>query len=153
MGQILSIFDRVPAIHPYIHFLMKTWGNVHGFSPILVCALILWRSALGLMMGNFCQYLTVICPWHVWIITLVNVNGFSPKLVCALVLWRSAFGLLIGKFCLFLTELSAHNTSEFYFQNNNLSKSQWIVTKFDMCSDIVEISFGIAHWQFSSMYC
>ena len=49
----------------------------------------------------------------------------------------------MGKFCLFWTELSACNTSIFYFQDNNLSKSQWIF----MCIDIVEISFGIAHCQ------
>ena len=54
----------------------------------------------------------------------------------------------MGKFCQFLTELSAHNTSVF----NNLSKSQWIFTKFDMCIDIVEIRFGVAHWQISSIF-
>ena len=30
----------------------------------LVCTLILWRSGLGLLMGKFCQILTVICPRH-----------------------------------------------------------------------------------------
>ena len=44
------------------------------------------------------------------------------------------------------------NTSVFYFQDNNLSKSQWIFTKFDMCFDIMEICFGIAHWQISSIF-
>ena len=52
-------------------------------------------------------------------ITLVNINEF---LVCAFILWRSALGLLMGKFFLCLTELTAHNTSVFYFQDNNLSK-------------------------------
>ena len=56
----------------------------------------------------------------------------------------------MGKFRPLLTELSAHNTSVFYFLDNNLSKSQWIFTKFDMCIDIVEICSGIAHWQISS---
>ena len=51
------------------------------------------------------------------------------------------------EFLLFLTELSAHNTFIFYFQDNNLSKSQWIFTKFDVCIDIVEICFGIAQRQ------
>ena len=80
--------------------------------------------------------------------TLVNINEFSPNLICALILWRSGLGLLIGKFLHFLTELSTRNTSIFKFQDNNLSKSQWIFTKFDMCIDIVEVWFGIAHWQF-----
>ena len=31
--------------------------NVNGFSPNLVCALILWRSGLGLLMGKFHQIL------------------------------------------------------------------------------------------------
>ena len=64
---------------------------------------------------------------------------FSPNLIRALILWRSALGLLMGKFRPFLTELSACNTSVFYFQDNNLSKSQWIFTKFGMSIDIVEI--------------
>ena len=70
-------------------------------------------------------------------ITSVNINGFSPNLVCALILWRSAYGLLMGKFHLFLTELSALNTSIFYFQDNNLSNYQWIFTQFDKCIYIV----------------
>ena len=60
-------------------------------------------------------------------------------------------GLLVGQFRLFLTELSAHNTSVVYFQDINLSKSQWILTKFDMCIDIVEICFGIAPLQILSV--
>ena len=53
---------------------------------------------------------------------------------------------------LFLTELSAHNTFVFYFQDSNLSKSQWIFTKFDVCVNIVKICFGIAHQQISSIF-
>ena len=88
--------------------------------------------------------------FHFWMITLVIINAFSLKLVCALILWKSALRLLMGKFGLFLTELSACNTFVFYFQDNNLSK--WIFTKFDMCIYIVEICFGIAHWQISSIF-
>ena len=43
------------------------------------------------------------------------------------------------EFRLFLTELSARNT-----QDNNLSKSQWNFTKFDVCIGIAEYCFGIA---------
>ena len=80
-----------------------------------------------------------------------NFSKYQPNLVCALILWRSALGLLMGKFCPFLTELSAHVTSIFYFHDNNLSKSKWIFTKFDMCIYIVEICFWIAHLQISSV--
>ena len=40
------------------HFWMITWVNIDGFSPNLVCALILWRSGLGWLMGEFCQIFT-----------------------------------------------------------------------------------------------
>ena len=77
---------------------------------------------------------------------------FLPNLVCALILWRSSLGLLIGKFRQFLTELSACDTFVFSFQDNNLSKSQWIFTKLDMCIDIIEIWFSIANGQISSIF-
>ena len=40
---------------------MITRVNINGFSPNLVCALILWRSGLGLLMGKFRQILTELC--------------------------------------------------------------------------------------------
>ena len=39
--------------HPYFHFRMITLVNINEFSPNLVCALILWRSGLGLLMVKF----------------------------------------------------------------------------------------------------
>ena len=48
-----------PSVHPSVFgFRMITWVNINGFSPNLVCALILWRSGLGLLMGKFHQILT-----------------------------------------------------------------------------------------------
>ena len=58
----------------------------------------------------------------------------------------------MGKCFQFLTELSACDMSIFSFLDNNLSKSQWIFTKYDMCIDIVEIWFWIAHWQILSIF-
>ena len=57
-GQISSVFDEIylPATHAYFHFLMITSVNVNGFSPNLVCVLILWRSGLGLLMGKFLNF-------------------------------------------------------------------------------------------------
>ena len=49
----------------------------------------------------------------------------------------------MGKFCQFLIELSAHHISIFSFLDDNLSNSQWILTKLDMCIDIVEIWPGL----------
>ena len=51
------------------------------------------------------------------------------------------------KFRSFWTELSAHNTSVFYIQVNNLSKSQLIFISFDMYIAIVKICFGICFGQ------
>ena len=49
---------RLTSVCPSVfHFRMITWVNINGFSPNLVCALILWRSGLGLLMGKFCQFL------------------------------------------------------------------------------------------------
>ena len=59
-GQILSIFDKsyVPTTSPYFHFQEITYVNSNGFSPKSVCALVLWRSALRLLMGKVHQFLT-----------------------------------------------------------------------------------------------
>ena len=65
-GQILlSIFDSFFCLgHVHFFFQMITWVNISGFSPILVCALILWRSGFGLLLGKFHCILTVICLQH-----------------------------------------------------------------------------------------
>ena len=42
--------------------------------------------------------------------------------------------------------------SVFSFPGDNLSKDQWIFTKLGMCIDIVEIWFGIANGQISSIF-
>ena len=52
------------SVHPSIFsFRMITWVNINGFSPNLVCALILWRSGLGWLMGKFRQFLTELSAW------------------------------------------------------------------------------------------
>ena len=57
----------------------------------------------------------------------------------------------MGKFHQILTEIPARDTPVFSFPDDNLSK-QWIFTKLGMCIDIVEIWFGIANGQISSMF-
>ena len=61
-------------------------------------------------------------------------------------------GLLIGKFLRFLMELSARDMSIFSFQDDNLSKYQWIFTKLDICIDIVETWTGTANGQILSIF-
>ena len=48
------------------------------------------------------------------------------------------FGIANGQISLIFDKLSACNTSEISFTNNNLSKYQWIFTKLGMCIDIVQ---------------
>ena len=45
-------------IDPYFTLRTITRVNLIGFSPNLTCALILLRSALGLLIGKFRQFLT-----------------------------------------------------------------------------------------------
>ena len=61
-------------------------------------------------------------------------------------------GLPIGKFCQILTELSAGDIPIFSFQDNNLSKSQGILTKLGTCIDMKENWFGIAKGQILLMF-
>ena len=102
-----------------------------------MCALILWRSGLGLLMGKFHPFLTELSAHNTWYfsfrtIACVNLNGFSPNLICALILWRSALGLLFDKFCQFLTELSARDmimAGYYRFTFYSLHASQIIIHK------------------------
>ena len=75
-GQISSIFDGVicPRHTHIFHFQMITWLNINGFSPNLVCALILWRSGLGLLMGKFRQILTELSPQDTPIFSFPDYN-------------------------------------------------------------------------------
>ena len=53
MGKFRKFFTTTD---PYFHLRMITIVIIDGFLPNLVCALILWRSALGLLMGKFCLF-------------------------------------------------------------------------------------------------
>ena len=61
-------------------------------------------------------------------------------------------GLLMGKFHQLFAELSAHDLSVFSLPYDNFCKYQWTFTKLGMCFDIVEIWFGIANGQISSIF-
>ena len=54
-----------PSVCPSVfRFQMITRININGFSPNLVCALILWRSGLGLLMGKIHQMFTELSACH-----------------------------------------------------------------------------------------
>ena len=74
-GKILSLFDNyLPATRPYFRFLMITCINFNRFYSNFVCALILWRSGLGLLMGNFYQFLTELSDRHMSIFSFAYNN-------------------------------------------------------------------------------
>ena len=45
------------AVCSFFHFQTITWVNTNGFSPDIVCAFVLLRSGLGLLMDKFLQFL------------------------------------------------------------------------------------------------
>ena len=88
---------------------MFTLVNINLLSPKLVCAFILWTSALGLLMGEFHPFWTELSARNTSVIYFQENNLSKSQRICALVCWRSTLGVLIGKFHEFLTELSAHD--------------------------------------------
>ena len=50
--------------------------NINGFSPNFVCALILWRSGLGLPVGKFVNFDRVICLKNMSVFPFLD-NNFS----------------------------------------------------------------------------
>ena len=103
-------------------FRMISRVNINGFSPNLVCSLILRKSGLGLLMGKFRQILTVLSARDTLIFSFSDDNlskcqGILINLAHVLILRRSGLGLLMGKSHQILTELSARDTimAGYYF--------------------------------------
>ena len=132
-GQVLLIFRVLPTTDPCLHLRMILIVIIDGFSPNLVCALILWNSTLGMLMGKFCLFLTSShLPGTLWL--------FIPRYTIV----AGYYG-----FTLVVCECSS---VRFSFPDDNLSKHQWIFTKHGMCIDIVEIYFGNADGLISSIF-
>ena len=58
-GGILWYHVGCPCVRPSVR-PNDNLKNVNGFSPNSGCALILWRSGMGLLMGQFRQFLTAL---------------------------------------------------------------------------------------------
>ena len=179
-GQISSVFDSyLPATDPYFHFRMITSVNIIGFLPNFVCALILWRSGLGLLMGKFLQFLTELSARDTSVLSFQDDNFtkyqwiFTKLGMCIDIVdicFRIAYGRILSIFDILLSHtivagyygimLAVHPSvcqsyvpqSIFSVPDDNLSKSQWIFTKLNVCIDIVEIWFGIVNGQISSIF-
>ena len=71
-----------PSARPSVSHTSIRISSINGCSPDLVCALIWWRSGLGLLMGKFRQfwqsYLPKTCPYFRFRIITVNIKGLSP---------------------------------------------------------------------------
>ena len=65
----ISIMKACPSL---FCFQMMIWVNINGFSLNLVCALILWRSDLGLLMGKLYQILTELTAWDTPIFSFLD---------------------------------------------------------------------------------
>ena len=74
-GQISLISDSyLPTMYLYFQFQIITLVNRNGFSPNLVCALILRRPGLGLQMGKLHQFLTVLSARDTSIFSFLDDN-------------------------------------------------------------------------------
>ena len=127
----------------YSHFFSKK------FQHICVSLDLNFNESLTNDIVSFEQLGPVVC---LSISPSIFLFRYSPNSVCALILWRSGFGLLVGEFCKLLIELSAATQQCFLFPDDNLSKYQWIFTKFAMCIYLVESWFGIANGQISLIF-
>ena len=68
---VKTFLSYLPKTCPYFHFWTKTLVNLNRFLPDLVCALILWRSALVLLFGQILSIFDgVICPQYIRILLL-----------------------------------------------------------------------------------
>ena len=95
--QISSTFDSyLPAIRPHFHFRMITLVNIIGFSPNLVCAMILRRSGLELLMGKFCQFVTEISASNTFVFSFMD-NNFSK---CQWIFTKLGMCINIVKICI-----------------------------------------------------
>ena len=89
---------------PYFHFSDNNLSECKWiFTRFGICALILWRSGLGLLRGKSHLFLTELSAYNMSIFLFSNDNlskcqWIFTNLVCALILLRSGSGLPMGKF-------------------------------------------------------
>ena len=83
-GYYGFILDVRVSVHPHdvrpsvFSFVDDNLSNI-GLSPDLVCALILWRSGLQLLIGKFHQYLTELSARYM---IVVLFHGFYFSFAC-----------------------------------------------------------------------
>ena len=94
VGYHSFTLDTCVSVHPsvvpiwvyqYFHFRTITWANISGFSPNLVCALILWRwfgIADGQISSVFYSYLPDTHPYFHFQMIMRNMNNWYVYWYC-----------------------------------------------------------------------
>ena len=124
-GKFVNFRQRyLPTTRLYFCFCAITWLNINGFSPKFVCALILWRSGLGLKMGKWRQLLTELSACYMSIFSFPDNNlskcqWIFTKLGMCIDINRGGWRLLMGKFHLYLMGYLLATRPYFHF---------WIIT-------------------------
>ena len=91
-----------------------------------MCALILWRPGLGLLLVKFCLFLTEVSARHTSIVSfpgddLRKYQWIFTELDMCIDMVEICFGNANGHISSILTELSARDKSVFLFKDNSLS--------------------------------
>ena len=104
MGKFLQILTKLSAGDTHIFSFPddNLSKNSNGFLPNLVCALILWRSTLVLLMGKFRQILTQLSARDTSIFSFLDNNlskcqGILTKLDTCIDMKEIWFGIANGQ--------------------------------------------------------
>ena len=124
-------------------------------SPNLVCALILWRSVLGLLMGKFCWYLIELYARRKSVLSFPDNNlskcqWIFTKLGVCIDIVEIWFEIANCQISSIFDWVICTPHALFSFSDDNLAKCQWFFTRLGMCIATVEIWFGIAYRQILS---
>ena len=130
---------------------------MNGFSPNLMCALVLWRSGFGLLMGKFRQFMTKLSARDTSVFSFLDDNfgkyqWIFTKLGMSINIMEILFGIANRQILSIFDRVICPWFVGILFTDDNFSKYQWIYTKLGMCIDFVEIWFGIANEQILSIF-
>ena len=121
-------------IYPkYLHTLPLPYTSEFLASPFYYQ----WMC-LNLLSNSYAEWVYTVCHSPSIAGCVANcVDSFSS-------VWSGVLWFHVGRLCVHL--------SIFSFSDDNLIKHQWTFTILGMCIDIVEIWFGIAYGQISSIF-
>ena len=132
-------------------FWMITCVNINGFSPNLVCALILWKADMELLMGKFHQIFTALSARDTPIFSYPDDNlskhqWIFTKLGLCIDIVEIWFGIANEQISSNFDGVLYPRHAHIFVFHMITSKCQGILTKFGTCIDM-KIWFGIAYGQ------